>query len=93
MHVDRNGDDDDSLFSLIAEDTNIKLKFSQVERLLIQRHKLQMQEEGGAADQERDNSQAQGSSLYSYFGFNSSNAAQDYLTVTSSDRTAVVKTE
>ena len=34
-----------------------------------------------------------GSSLYSYFGFSSSNAAQDYLTATSSDRSVVVKTE
>ena len=30
-HVDQ----DDSLFSLIAEDTTLKFKFSQVERLLI----------------------------------------------------------
>ena len=37
-HVDH----DDSLFSSIAEDTVLKFKFSQVERLLIQRLKLQV---------------------------------------------------
>ena len=37
----RHVDQDDSLFSLIAEDPTLKFKFSQVERLLIQRFKLQ----------------------------------------------------
>ena len=40
-HVETD-DEDGSLFSLISEDTTMKLKFSQVERLLIQRHKLRM---------------------------------------------------
>ena len=35
-------DEDESLFGLITESSNLRLKFSQVERLLIQRLKLQM---------------------------------------------------
>ena len=70
-HVDQ----DDSLFSLIAEDTTLKFKFSQIERLLIQRLKLQIQDGGQAEDQASQASASTGSSLYSYFGFNSSNAA------------------
>lgn len=41
-HVDQ----EDSLFNSIAEDTVLKFKFSQIERLLIQRLKLQVQADG-----------------------------------------------
>ena len=38
-------DKDDSLFNLIAEEKTLKFKFSQIERLLVQRRKLQLLDE------------------------------------------------
>lgn len=88
-------DDEENLFNLVTEEASLRLKFSQVERLLIQRVKLlaadsQENDPNGAAE---DQSASTASSIYSYFGFSSSNAAQDYLSATSSDREAVQGTK
>ena len=91
VHVDG----DDSLFSLISEDRSLNLKFSQVERLLVQRLKLQRQateDEAKRREQESQPATSQGTSLYSYFGFGGSNVNQDYLTATEADRSAVEAT-
>ena len=89
-------DSDDSLFSLITEDTTLKFKFSQVERLLVQR--LRLQETASNADKAEENQAAatasQGSSsLYSYFGFSGSTVSSDFLAATTADRKAVIKTK